>query len=72
MSKLITKENLYSVIHKQFATDRFEFGTTIVESDSERNAMKKLNNYLDTKPDGEYTDLKCEGINHVSKLDVLC
>ncbi len=62
---------MYSIVHKQFATDRFVFGTTIVEADSKENAMKKLNDYLSTKPDGFYTNEPCEKIEYVSELKYL-
>jgi hypothetical protein len=33
--------------------------------------MKKLNDYLETKPDGVYTTLPCEDIKYVWELKVL-
>ncbi len=69
--RLVVKGNMYSVTHKQFATDRFEFGTTIVEADSKENAMKKLNEYLATEPDGVYTSKPCDKIEYVSELEYL-
>ena len=68
---IIEKEGLYTVIHEQFATDRYELGNTIVSASSKEEAMKKLNDYLSTGPDGVYTGLPCKDINHVWPLSVL-
>jgi hypothetical protein len=48
-----------------------KFGTTIVSASSKEEAMKKLNDYLETKPDGVYTSLPCKDIKYVWELKVL-
>ena len=68
---MVTKEGLYKIMHEHYATDRYQFGTTIVSASSKEEAMKKLNDYLETKPDGVYTALPCEDIKRVWELKVL-
>ncbi len=68
---LVVKGNMYSVMHQQFATDRYEFRTTIVEASNKEEAMKKLNEYLATEPDGVYTGKPCEKLEYVSELEYL-
>lgn len=68
---MVTKEGLYKIMHEHYATDRYQFGTTIVSASSKEEAMKKLNDYLETKPNGVYTALPCEDIKHVWELKVL-
>lgn len=68
---MVTKEGLYKIMHEHYATDRYQFGTTIVSASSKEEAMKKLNDYLETKPDGVYTALPCKDIKYVLELKVL-
>jgi hypothetical protein len=68
---MIDKEGLYKIFHEHYATDRYQYGTTIVSASSKEEAMKKLNDYLSTKPDGVYTALPCKDINDVHVLKVL-
>jgi hypothetical protein len=69
--KFSKSNTLFSVIHRKFATDRYEYGTTIVEAVSAEEAMEKLNAYLATKPDGNYTAMPCETLDDVSQLSYL-
>lgn len=68
---MVIKEGLYKIMHQHYATDRYQYGTTIVSASSKEEAMKKLNEYLETKPDGVYTALPCENIKDVWELEVL-
>jgi hypothetical protein len=68
---MIDKEGLYKILHEHYATDRYQYSTTIVSASSKEEAMKKLNDYLSTKPDGVYTALPCKDINDVHVLKVL-
>lgn len=68
---MVTKEGLYKIMHKHYAADRHQYGTTIVSASSKEEAMNKLNEYLETKPDGVYTALPCNDIKNVWALKVL-
>lgn len=63
---------VYGIHHKQFCTDRYEYGTTLVAAKSKQEAMNKLNDYLATKPDGHYTAMPCESIEDVHHTKILC
>ena len=62
---------LFKVIHRQFVTDHYEFGDTIVSANSKQEAMDKLNNYLSTKPHDIYTAEPCQDIGDVYELQIL-
>lgn len=64
-------EGYYNVVHEQYATDHFTYGTTIVEASSKEEAMEKLNSFLATNPFGVYTPLPCTSIKHVTPLKVI-
>jgi hypothetical protein len=68
---MVTMECLYTILHEQYVTDRYQYGTTIVSASDKNEAMKKLNDYLSTNPDGGYTALPCKDINHIWKVRVL-
>jgi hypothetical protein len=68
---MVDKEGLYKILHEHYATDRYQYRTTIVAASSKEEAMEKLNDYLFTKPDGVYTALPCKNIDDVSILKVL-
>lgn len=61
----------WKVLHKKYATDRYQLGETTVIAATPEEAMSKLNAYLITQPDGIYTDLLCESVSNVSQLKVL-
>lgn len=63
--------DMFRVYHRQFATDRYEYGFTIVRATSKEEALNILNLYLETKPNGAYTSLPCESINNVYEFYVL-
>lgn len=71
MNKIEIIEGLWRVRHEHYCTDRYSRQDTIVKADSAQEAMDKLNAYLDTKPDGGYTALKCESINDVYPFSAL-
>ena len=68
---MVIKEGFYKIKHEHYATDRYQYGTTIVSASNKEEAMKKLKEYLETKPDGVYTALPCEDIKYVWELKVL-
>ena len=61
-------DQLFSIWHKQFRTDHYEYGLTNVKADSKEEAFNKLNNYLATYPDGGYTAMPCEDVKYVHEL----
>ena len=61
-------EEIFSVMHKQFCTDHYEYGHTHVKATSKQEAFDKLNYYLSTQPDGGYTDMLCEDVKYVFNL----
>ena len=63
--------DMFKVIHRQYATDHYEYGSTIVKANSKKEAFEILNKYLETKPHGAYTALPCENIDDVYELHVL-
>ena len=63
--------NLFTVIHEGFATDKIVTIKTVVEAESREKAMQKLNEWLAKKPHGEYTDFPCESVEHVRPLKYL-
>jgi len=63
--------DMFRVYHRQFATDHYESGFTIVRATSKEEALNILNSYLETKPNGAYTALPCESINNVYEFHVL-
>ena len=69
--KLQQHQSFYEIFHKGFACDSYETKRTIVEAGSAQEAMDKLNSFLQTKPDGIYTDFECENINNVRPLSYL-
>lgn len=71
MAQFIKEEGMYKIIHQHFATDRYEYGETIVKATSKQEAMDKLNDHLSTKPNGVYTALPCKSVKDVYNLKVL-
>ncbi len=67
------KEGFYKVEHRHFTEDLqfIYYDTTIVRASSKKEAMKKLNDYLSTEPDGLHTAFPCESIEYVYLLEVL-
>ena len=63
--------DMFRVIHRQYATYHYEYGSTTVKANSKEEAFNILNKYLETKPNGAYTALPCESIDDVYELHVL-
>ena len=69
--KKVKQAGLYDVRHEHYCTDRYEMGSTIVKAKTKKEAMDKLNAYLETKPQGVYTPLLCTSMDNVYELTVL-
>lgn len=71
MASFDTIKNIYSVFHQVYATDHYEYSTTLVVAESAEGARKKLNDWIATAPYGGYTPLPCQKLEHVSLVKVL-